>query len=100
MFEELGISFGTALIVLLALYFIIKWAVKNGIKEAYRDITGKVTTEDIEAEQICNEEEKQLIKRGAYAMPGILVVEDDENLNRGITFSLKNPDMRFFQQNQ
>lgn len=29
-------------------------------------------------------------------MPGILVVEDDENLNRGITFSLKNPDMRFF----
>ena len=31
----------------------------------------------------------QLIKRGAYAMPGILVVEDDENLNRGITFSLK-----------
>lgn len=28
-------------------------------------------------------------------MPGILVVEDDENLNRGITFSLKNPDMRF-----
>jgi hypothetical protein len=58
MFEELGISFGTALIVLLALYFIIKWAVKNGIKEAYRDITGKVTTEDIEAEQICNEEKK------------------------------------------
>ena len=32
MFEELGISFGTALIVLLALYLIIKWAVKNGIK--------------------------------------------------------------------
>ena len=27
-------------------------------EEAYRDITGKVTTEDIEAEQICNEEEK------------------------------------------
>lgn len=39
----------------LALYFIVKWAVKNGIKEAYRDITGKVTTEDIVAEQICNE---------------------------------------------
>ena len=58
MFEELGISFGTALIVLLALYFIIKWAVKNGRKEAYRDIIWKVTTEDIEVEQICNEEEK------------------------------------------
>lgn len=55
MFEELGISFGTALIVLLALYLIIKWAVKNGIKEAYRDITGKVTTEDIEEEQVRNE---------------------------------------------
>ena len=55
MFEELGISFGTALIVLLALYFIVKWAVKNGIREAYRGITGKVTTEDIVAEHLCNE---------------------------------------------
>lgn len=55
MFEELGISFGPALIVLLALYFIVKWAVRNGIKEAYRDITGKVTTEDVEEEQICDE---------------------------------------------
>lgn len=55
MFEELGISFSTALIVLLALYFIVKWAVKNGIKEAYRDITGKVTIEDIEPEQIIDE---------------------------------------------
>ena len=58
MFEELGISFGTALIILLALYFIVKWAVKNGIKEAYRDIKGKVNAEDIEAEEIFNEEEK------------------------------------------
>ena len=55
MFEELGISFGTALIVLLALYFIVKWAVRNGIKEAYRDITGKVTAEDVEGEQINDE---------------------------------------------
>ena len=55
MFEELGISFGPALIILLALYFIVKWAVRNGIKEAYRDITGKVTTEDVEEEQICDE---------------------------------------------
>ena len=55
MFEELGISFGPALIVLLALCFIVKWAVRNGIKEAYRDITGKVTTEDIEEEQIRDE---------------------------------------------
>ena len=58
MFEELGISFGTALIILLALYFIVKWAVKNGIKEAYSDIKGKVTAEDIEAEEIFNEEEE------------------------------------------
>ena len=55
MFEELGISFGTVLIILLALYFIVKWAVKNGIKEAYRDIIGKVTTENIEEEQIYDE---------------------------------------------
>lgn len=33
-FQELGVSGGTALIVLLALYFVIKWAVKNGVREA------------------------------------------------------------------
>ncbi len=55
MLEELGISFGTASIILIALYFIVKWAVKNGIKEAYRDITGKENAEDIETEKICNE---------------------------------------------
>ncbi len=41
MFEELGISGGTAVIVLIALYFIIKWAIKNGIKEAYEEISAK-----------------------------------------------------------
>ena len=30
MWEELGISGGTAIIILIALYFIVKWAVKNG----------------------------------------------------------------------
>ena len=34
MWEELGISGGTAIIVLFAMYFVIKWAVKNGIREA------------------------------------------------------------------
>ncbi len=46
MLEELGVSGGTAIIILIALYFIIKWSVKNGIKEAYRDITGRKLTED------------------------------------------------------
>lgn len=41
MFEELGISLGTAIIVLIALYFVVKWAVRNAIKEAYWEITGK-----------------------------------------------------------
>ena len=35
MWEELGISGGTAIIILFALYFVIKWAVKNGIKQYY-----------------------------------------------------------------
>lgn len=51
MFEELGISFGTAIFVIISLYFVIKWSVKNGIKEAYKDITGKQTAEDIEGEE-------------------------------------------------
>ena len=50
MWEELGISGGTAIIILIILYFIVKWAVKNGVKEAYKDITGKKTVEDTEIE--------------------------------------------------
>lgn len=51
MWNELGISGGTAIIILIALYFVIKWAVKNGIKEAYRAITGEKTDEDIQNEK-------------------------------------------------
>lgn len=36
--QELGMSAGTAIIVLIVLYFIIKWAVKNGMLEAYQEI--------------------------------------------------------------
>ena len=52
MFQELGISAGTAIIVLIALYFVIKWAVKNGIKEAYKNITGKKLSEDLQLEAL------------------------------------------------
>lgn len=48
MWEELGISSGTAIIILIALYFVVKWAVKNGIKEAYQDITGKEIKDDLD----------------------------------------------------
>lgn len=35
-----------AVFSLAVLYFVIKWAVKNGIKEAYRDIVGKGNIEE------------------------------------------------------
>ncbi len=54
MLKELGISTSTAIIILTALYFIIKWAVKNGIKEAYYDITGKETFEEKELHKMMN----------------------------------------------
>ena len=47
MWNELGISGGTAIVILVALYFVIKWAVKNGVKEAYQDITGVKYYRDI-----------------------------------------------------
>ena len=50
MWDELGISAGTAVLILISLYFVIKWAVKNGIKEAYGAITGKKSDEDIRNE--------------------------------------------------
>ncbi len=48
MWEELGISGGTAIIVLVALYYVVKWAVKNGITEAYEEITGKKVKDDLD----------------------------------------------------
>lgn len=39
--NELGVSGGTALIVLCALYFVVKWAVRNGIREAHARINGE-----------------------------------------------------------
>ena len=49
--EELGISGGTSISVLIAIYFVVKWAIKNGIKEAYKDITGKKPMEDVKLEK-------------------------------------------------
>ena len=51
MWNELGISGGTAILILIALYYVIKWAVKNGIKEAYRAITGEKTNVDLQNEK-------------------------------------------------
>ena len=51
MWNELGISGGTAILILIALYYVIIWAVKNGIKEAYRAITGEKTNEDLQNEK-------------------------------------------------
>ncbi len=48
MWEELGISGGTAIIILIALYFVVKWAVRNGIKEAYEKITGKKVKDELD----------------------------------------------------
>lgn len=64
MWEELGISGGTAIIVLTALYFVIKWAVKNGIKEAYEEISRTELKDDLdeilEAEAAGKESEEQI----------------------------------------
>ena len=37
MWNELGISAGTGIIILIALYFVIKWGVKNGIQEYFEE---------------------------------------------------------------
>lgn len=57
--QDLGISGGTALIILFVLYFVIKWAVKNGIISAYKSITRKETAEDIETKLIMEEMESK-----------------------------------------
>ena len=39
MLEELGISLGTAIVILIALYFVIKWAVRKAIDESCDEIS-------------------------------------------------------------
>ncbi len=59
MWEELGISGGTAIIILIALYFVIRFAVKSGVEDAYRSVTGKQTFEDKEEDKIIEQWEKE-----------------------------------------
>ena len=42
---QLRVNGITALLVLTAVYFTVKWAVKNGVKEAFREMkeTGETT---------------------------------------------------------
>lgn len=58
LWRELGISAGTAIVVLIALYFVIKWAVKNGIMEACKKLEEKKATDDLKAEKISESESK------------------------------------------
>lgn len=51
MLEELGISFGTAVVVLTALYFVVKWGVRNGIREAVQEIEEKRAEETARRER-------------------------------------------------
>lgn len=69
---DLGISSGTGILVLIAIYFVIKWAVKNGIKEAYSDITAKKTADEIE--------EDNMLRTFGYGRDN----ENDEELMEGI----------------
>lgn len=52
MLRELGLSTSSMVVLLVIGYFVIKWAVRNGIAEAYTKITGKETAEDKEARHI------------------------------------------------
>lgn len=41
-----GIGLGRTLIFMIIMYFVIKWAVRNGIKEAYTEIKDTPTIDD------------------------------------------------------
>lgn len=51
LWQELGISAGTAIVVLIALYFVVKWAVKNGMLEAYKEIEKKKAQEALKTDK-------------------------------------------------
>ena len=51
MWQKLDISMGTAIIVLIAFYFVVKWAVKNGMLEAYKKIEEKRARDNLKADK-------------------------------------------------
>ena len=51
MWQEKVISTGTAIIVFIALYFVVKWAVKNGMLEAYKKIEEKRARDNLKADK-------------------------------------------------
>ena len=51
LWQELGVSAGTAIIVLAVLYFVIKWAVKNGVLEAHKKIEEKRAQNNLKADE-------------------------------------------------
>lgn len=53
------ITTGKVILFLIALYFVIKWAVKNGVAEAYTEITGEKTQADEEMEEIVEADKKK-----------------------------------------
>ena len=55
LWQELGISTGTAIIVLIAFYFVIKWAVKNGMMEAYKKIEEKSARDNLKADKTASD---------------------------------------------
>lgn len=55
LWQELGISAGTAIVVLIALYFVIKWAVKNGMMEAYKKMEEKRTQDNLKADKTASD---------------------------------------------
>lgn len=55
-FGMYGMSFGTTVIELIALYFVVKWGVKNGIDDYYKE---KEYCAEKEEEQEERQEEQQ-----------------------------------------
>lgn len=49
-------------VISLLIYFLIKWAVREEIKEAYHDITGKTTYENKKNKELANEIKEGITK--------------------------------------
>ena len=50
-------------VISLLIYFLIKWAVREGIKEAYHDITGKTTYENKKNKELETVVELKILKK-------------------------------------
>ena len=69
MLRQLGIGSGTFIMLMVAGYFVIKWAVRAALREVYYEVKGEKSPEELMVEEMmADDEEKRREAREAHEL--------------------------------